>query len=394
MTTSLRPVLNPLVVDTGTPPIPEVQGWAARYGGALGPMVDMCQAAPGYAPHPALLARLAEEAGQWENARYGPIAGDPRLRDAYAAHLSATQGGEVAPDQVVITAGCNQAFTLAAMTLVRRGEAVVLPVPWYWNHAMTLGMLGIEARTLPCRPEDGFVPDPHRAERLLADGRVRAVVLVTPNNPTGAVYPAAVVARFHELCQRHGAWLILDETYRDFLPDGAERSHDLFADLRWPEGVVGLHSFSKGYCIPGHRLGAVAASAAVVAQFLQVLDCLHICPQRPAQAALAWAIPALAAWRAESRAEMARRAEAMRAALAGLPGWETASLGACFAYARHPFAGVPGERVLERMATERGVLALPGSAFGPGQDAYVRLAFAATDVDAVATAGRRLAGMG
>ena len=219
------------------PPIPEVHAWARRYDGAHGPLLDLCQAVPGYAPHPDLLQHLAAAAHDPAHAKYGLINGDVPLREAFAHQVASTYGGAVGPAQVTITAGCNQAFFLTMMTLAQRGDAVLLPTPWFWNHQQTCGMLGIEPRALPCRAEAGFVPDPAEAEALL-DPRVRAIVLVTPNNPTGSVYPPGVVAAFHDLARRRGLWLILDETYRDFLPPGQERAHDLFADPDWPRHVI------------------------------------------------------------------------------------------------------------------------------------------------------------
>ena len=187
--------INPHLRDVGSPPIPEAQGWLKRYDGAHGPVIDLSQAAPGYPPPPELLARLGAAAGSADATRYGPIAGDAALREAYAAHASELYGAAVEPGEVAITAGCNLAFAMTAMLLAKAGEAILVPTPWYFNHAMTLGMLGVEARPLPCRAEAGFVPDPADADALI-DERVRAVVLVTPNNPTGAVYPAAVIAAF------------------------------------------------------------------------------------------------------------------------------------------------------------------------------------------------------
>jgi len=392
--TQPAPPMNPLLLDTGSPPIPAVHGWDARYSGAQGPMLDMCQAAPGYPPAPELLARLSEEAGKPDNARYGAIIGDPALRQVYAAWVSEAHGGQVGADQVAIIAGCNQAFTLAMMAVAQRGDRVMLPVPWYWNHKMTLDMLGIEAVPLPCEPGDGFVPDPDHAEPLL-DGRTRALVLITPNNPTGAVYPPEVIARFRDLCRRRSVWLILDETYRDLLPAGQERAHDLFADPDWADTVIGLYSFSKSFATPGHRLGAAMASAGMMEQFYKVLDCLHVCPGRTAQAAMTWAIPALAGWRAENRAMINGRGAAMREVFTLLPaGWRIDSLSAYFAYVRHPYPGVAGARVAKRMAAERGVLCLPGSAFGSGQETHLRLAFAGAGPDRVALLEQRLSGMG
>jgi aspartate/methionine/tyrosine aminotransferase len=334
---------------------------------------------------------LAAAAGSADATRYGPIAGDAALRDAYAAHVCEVYGAAVAPGEVAITAGCNLAFAMVAMLLAKAGDAVLLPTPWYFNHAMTLGMLGVEPRPLPCRPEAGFVPDPADVEALI-DERVRAVVLVTPNNPTGAVYPPAVIAAFAALCRRRGVWLVLDETYRDFLPASRERAHEVFAGAAWREHVVGLYSFSKAYSIPGHRTGAVMADAGVIAQLAKILDSLQICAARPAQAALPWAITALADWREGNRAAINARAAAFGDAIARLPGWRVDSIGAYFAYLRHPFAGETASTVAERLAVERGVLALPGSYFGPQQDEHLRVAFANVDTGAIAGVAERLAG--
>ncbi len=387
------PALNPWVASVAAPPIPAAHGWAARYDGSCGPMLDLCQAVPGYPPHPQILERLAAAAGDPASARYGLINGDIPLREAYAAQVSNLYGGTVQPDQVAITAGCNQAFFLAMMAIARAGDTVLLPTPWFWNHQQTCTMLGIAARSLPCAADAGFVPDLEQAEALL-DASVRAVVLITPNNPTGAVYPPGVIEGFAALCRRHGIWLILDETYRDFLPDGQDRAHGLFADVGWTSNVIQLYSFSKAYCVPGHRLGAVVTGAELVQQFMKVLDCMHICPQRAGQAALRWAIDALPDWRDANRRTINARAAAMRQALQHLPGWRLESLGAYFAYVRHPFPDTPAAQVAEALAARRGALCLPGSAFGPGQEQHLRLAFANTEMDAIPQVADRLAGLG
>ena len=386
------PALNPLLTRVEVPPIPQAHAWAARYDGSRGAALDLCQAVPGWAPHPQVLAHLADEAGNPANARYGLINGDLALRATYAAETSTVYSGRVAPDEVAITAGCNQAFFLSMLAIAQAGDAVLLPLPWFWNHQQTCTMLGIEARALPCRAEDAFVPDPARAATLI-DDRVRAIVLITPNNPTGAVYPPDVIAAFYDLCQRRGIWLIVDETYRDFLPDGQDRSHALFARPDWPETLIQLYSFSKAYCVPGARMGAVTAGSALVEQFAKALDCLHICPQRPGQAALRWAIEALPAWRAENRARINGRAAVVREVFAGLSDWRLESLGAYFAYVRHPFDR-PAAAVAERLAADFGAVCLPGPAFGPGQDQHLRLAFANTDRDGLHDLSARLAAMG
>ncbi|HEV2559740.1 MAG TPA: aminotransferase [Microvirga sp.] len=383
--------INPLVADVGFPPIPEAKEWTGRYDGARGPLIDLSQAVPGSAPPEAFLRRLADTAGSAEGARYGPIGGDLELRKAYAADLRRTYGGRIEPGDVAITAGCNLAFFAVMMLLARHGDAVLLPTPWYFNHQMSLAMLGIEARALPCRPEAGFVPAVEDVERLL-DERVRAVVLVTPNNPTGAVYPPAAIEAFAELCRRRSLALVVDETYRDFLPPGTERAHGLFAGEGWRGTVVQLYSFSKSYAIPGHRTGAVTADAPAIAQLAKILDCIQICPPRAAQGALPWAVEGLRPWREANRADVNGRTAVFREAMAPLTGWRIDSAGAFFAYLRHPFEGRSGYAVAERLAAKRGVLCLPGSFFGPGQENHLRVAYANVEADVLAGLTERLRG--
>jgi aspartate/methionine/tyrosine aminotransferase len=386
--------LSPRIRATAAPPIPAARGWAARYAGQAGPMIDLTQAVPGYPPHPELLARLASLAGSAATAGYGPIDGEPALREALAADIAQFYAAPVTAADVAITAGCNLGFAMTMAVLAGASEAVVLPTPWYFNHAMALSMAGIRALPLPCRPEDGFIPDPERLEPLLAAG-ARALVLVSPNNPTGAVYPETVIARCAALCRRHGAWLVLDETYRDFLPAAATPPHALFQDPAWREGIIQLYSFSKAYCVPGHRVGAILAGPGFRAELMKALDTQQICAPRAAQAALAWAVPALAAWRAGNRDLMAGRAAAFRQAAGQLPGWRLDSLGAYFAYLRVPEAGPDALAVAEALAAERGLLGLPGPFFGPagdpGQDRHLRLAFANAALEAIGQVPRRLA---
>jgi aspartate/methionine/tyrosine aminotransferase len=378
----------PSILATAAPAIPAARAWAAAYRGAAGPAIDLTQAVPGYPPHPELLVRLGEEAAQAANAGYGPIEGEPGLRAALAADLAQRYRAPLDAADAVITAGCNLAFVMTMTALAGPGSAVLLPAPWYFNHHMALTMLGIATIPLPCRPEDGFVPGPEQAEALI-DGRTRALVLVTPNNPTGAVYPPATIAAFAALCRRRGIVLVLDETYRDFLPGDAP-PHGEFADPDWRDGLVHLYSFSKSYCVPGHRVGAIVAGPAIRAQLLKVLDTLQICAPRAAQAALAWAVPALASWRAANRDVMAARAAAFRRAFATVRDWRIDALGGYFAYLRLPDAAPDALATAERLGAERGLMTLPGPFFGPGQERHLRLAFANADEATITQVPARL----
>jgi aspartate/methionine/tyrosine aminotransferase len=382
--------LNPHLIDTGTPPIPEAQAWLAAWQGPAADRIDLSQAVPGYPPHETMLQALSTAAGTRAAASYGSIYGDTALRDAYGAHLSQVYGAPVKPGETMITSGCNQAFIIAVMALAKAGDAILVPSPWYFNHDMALTMLGIETRALPCSAENGFVPAVTNAENLV-DEKVKAIVLVTPNNPTGAIYPPDVIEAFYELCARKKIALILDETYRDFLPDNAGPAHGLFNRKDWGETLISLYSFSKSYCIPGHRIGAMIASENNAREIGKILDTLQICPQRAAQMALVPALPELAVWREDNRREINVRAEAFRAAMAHGTGWQIVSVGAYFSYVRHPYTA-DARVVAEKLARERGVLLLPGVYFGDSSGQFMRVAFANADRAKLAALPERLSG--
>lgn len=383
---------NPLLVATDVPPIPAAQGWAKAYDGRLGPLINLAQAVPGTPPPPAMLERLAAEAGTARAATYGPILGDMDLRTAFAADVNGLYGSDVAPGEIAITAGCNQAFFATMMTLARAGDEVVIPTPWYFNHKMTLDMLGITAVPLPAHAQNGFVPMPEDAAALVS-ARTRAILLVTPNNPTGATYAPDVIERFRLLAEERGVALVLDETYRDFLPEGRDRPHEVFARPDWRGRVIQLYSFSKAYAIPGHRLGAILADAALVAEIAKVLDCIQICPPRGPQAAVAWGIEAIRPWREATREAINRRIAVFRDVIAAAPGWEISAIGAYFAFVRHPFAE-DGIAVGERLAREAGVITLPGGFFGPGQERQIRFAFANVADEVLPGVAERLRALG
>jgi aspartate/methionine/tyrosine aminotransferase len=214
--------------------------------------------------------------------------------------------------------------------------------------------------------------------------------VVTPNNPTGAVYPPELLLALFALCRKHGAWLMLDETYRDFLPEGFGQPHGLLSEPGWEETLVLLYSFSKSFCIPGHRLGAITAGRELVDEIAKVMDNMQICAPRAPQTAVAQALAPLAGWRATNRQEITHRADALRSVVATLPGWEIGALGAYFAFVRHPYPDLPSAEVAERLARKAGVITIPGSYFGEGQEGYLRLAFANADAASIALLQDRL----
>lgn len=384
------PRYNPLVERLAPPPIPSVHAWARTYDGSRGALIDLSQAVPGYPPHADMLKWLGEASASTASTGYGPIEGETALRAAYATHVAGLYGAAFATENIQITSGCNQAFIVAALAVAGAGESVLVTNPFYFNHETTLSMMGVKVELTPCDPQNGFLPDVSALKAALHPG-IRALALITPNNPTGAVYPPELIAEIFALCREKGVWLLLDETYRDFLPsEGAP--HGLFSLPGWEENLIGLYSFSKSFCIPGHRLGAITAGAETIRQIAKIMDNVQICAPRAAQMALTKALPALDDWRMENRAEIVRRTDSLKKVLGNVTGWDIGAIGAYFAYIRHPFQGVSSEKVAERLAREAGIVSIPGTYFGEGQDDYLRFAFANADVETIERLEARLKG--
>jgi len=372
--------LNPDMAATFPPPVPEAKRWleGVRFPNDR-PLINVSQAAPVDPPPKALREAIADAALNDPEAHlYGPVLGLPELRAELASQWSAAYNGEIAPAQVAITQGCNQAFCAALATIAGADDEVILPTPWYFNHKMWLDMAGI--RTVPLATGESLIPEVQRAAQLIT-GRTRAIALVSPNNPAGIEYPADVVADFMDLCRRHGLALILDETYRDFdSRDGAP--HALFADPDWDDTLIHLYSFSKAYRLTGHRVGAMVAARARLAEVEKFLDTVSICANQLGQRAALWGMRQLGPWLAGERAEILDRRAAIAEGAPRLEGWELKGLGGYFAYVRHPF-DIPADVLARRLVAEAGVLLLPATMFVPDADlhgrAHLRIAFANVD---------------
>jgi aspartate/methionine/tyrosine aminotransferase len=384
--------LNPDVLGAIDPPIAEAHSWiVGRSFPAEKPLLDLAQGVPSYPPAREIRAHVAERAALFETAQYTAIEGIPPLREALAAHVAERYGGYVAAENMLITAGCNQAFCLAISALARAGDAVMLPVPYYFNHQMWLEMQGITPIHLPFRHDRAGVPDPDEAAALLT-ARTKAIVLVSPSNPTGAIYPPAVIDQFRDLAEERGIALVLDETYRDFLSDDDGPPHNLVRDNGWDETLVQLYSFSKSFSLTGYRVGAVTASARVIATIAKIMDTVQICTPHISQDAALYGLQHCWPWVAEKRAMLAEREAALKAVFRdGDLGYELISAGGYFAYIRHPFEHLSAKEVARSLADEQNILCLPGSFFGPGQERFLRFAFANAEVEEIAALAERLA---
>ncbi len=379
---------------TFPPPVMEARRWLE---GVIHPqdrpLLNVSQAAPVDPPPLALRQAMAEMIiNDAETHLYGPVLGLPELRAEVAQQWSVSYGGTIAPEQVAITSGCNQAFAAAIAALCQEDDEVILPTPYYFNHAMWLDMSGV--KTIPLQTDVTLLPSADAARALITP-RTRAISLVSPNNPGGVEYPAEILSDFLNLARDHGLALIVDETYRDF-DSRTGAPHFLFQDKDWDDTLIQLYSFSKAYRLTGHRVGSVIASESRLAEMEKFLDTVAICPNQLGQRAALWGMQNLGDWVAGERLEILDRRAAIEKHMPLLAdkGWRLLGCGAYFAYVEHPF-DISSEKLAKQLVRDASVLALPGTMFMPVGDAagerQMRIAFANIDADGIEKLFNRLA---
>jgi aspartate/methionine/tyrosine aminotransferase len=379
--------LSPLIRNVHFPPISEVKRWLAERPSDGRELIDLCQAVPDFSPAAALTKHLSGLLGDPQMSKYSPDEGLPEVREAIAAYYQRKYGATLSPDNFCLTIGASQAFWLAIVTLCRAGDDVVVQAPYYFDHPMALDILGIRGVYAPFVEADAGMPNPATIESLIT-ARTRAILVVSPSNPTGAITPPDTIRELFEIARRHDIALILDETYNEFIPGGI-RPHELFSDPAWGDHFVQIASFGKTFALTGYRAGMLVASGAFIHHALKAQDTMAVCQPRITQHAVKFGVEHLDGWVTANRDMMSRRHDLFRAEFMqpGNPFRLTAS-GAFFAWMRHPFSGYSGRQVAKRLVDEAAVLCLPGEVFGPGLEGYLRLAFGNIREEAIPEAVR------
>jgi aspartate/methionine/tyrosine aminotransferase len=380
--------ISPHISNVHFPPISEVKRWVAERPHDGQELIDLCQAVPDYAPAPELTDHLTRLLSDPLMSKYTPDEGLPEVREAICSYYGRKYGATLLPENLCLTIGASQAFWLAMVTLCHAGDEVVVQAPYYFDHPMALDILGIRGVYAPFVEADGGLPDPATIEGLITD-RTRAILVVSPSNPTGAITSAETIRALFTVAQRHNIALVLDETYNEFIPGGV-RPHDLFQDPEWGNHFVQITSFGKTFALTGYRAGMLVASGQFIHHTLKAQDSMAVCQPRITQHAVKFGVEHLDAWVAANRDMMTRRHDLFCTAFMqpGNP-FTLATSGAFFAWVRHPFSGCSGRQAAKRLVDEAAILCLPGEVFGPGLEGYLRLAFGNIREEAIPEAVRR-----
>ena len=378
------------------PVIPRVGALIAAHPGTL----SMAQGMVDWGPPPQVLQVLQVELARAQADpiaaasldRYGPMQGDPPLLEALAAHLRARHGLDLEGAALVVTAGSNMAFQILMQVLCDPGDEVILPAPWYFNHVMAVQLAG----GVPVLPEAGLIPDPQLLAAAITP-RTRAIVTVSPNNPSGGVIPPERLAAINALCAHHGLLHISDEAYAAFV-HGPVPHWSPGAVAGAAEHTVTLQSFSKAYGMAGWRLGYAALPQRLLAALAKVQDTNLICPPRLNQRAALAALGAGSDW-LQPRLQTIRERRSLvlssleEARLRGLPLVLLQEPDGAFYALLQVRTPLTGMQLVERLIREHGVAALPGESFGlpaTGGAAVLRLSYGLLPVEQLEQALQRL----
>ena len=380
--------VSPLIANVHSPPITEVKRWLSERPHDGRELIDLCQAVPDYAPAPELTEHLARLLDDPLISKYSPDEGLPEVREAICGYYARKYGVQLSPDNFCLTIGASQAFWLAIVTLCRGGDEIVVQSPYYFDHPMALDILGIRSVYAPFVEAERGLPNPATIESLIT-AKTRAILVVSPSNPTGAIASPDTICELFDVARRHDIALILDETYNEFIPGGL-RPHNLFSDPAWGDHFVQIASFGKTYALTGYRAGMLAASGEFIGHALKAQDTMVVCQPRITQHAVKFGVENLATWVEANRDMMSRRHDLFRSEFMR-PGnrFRIAASGAFFAWVRHPFSNCSGRQVAKRLVDEAAILCLPGEVFGPGLEGYLRLAFGNIREEVIPEAVRR-----
>jgi aspartate/methionine/tyrosine aminotransferase len=310
---------------------------------------------------------------------YVPSAGIPQARDAVANDLRG-RGLSTSPERVLITTGTSEGIELAMTALVDEGDEVLVPSPTYPLYTAVLAKLGAVPRYYRTDPLHDWLPDLEHLRSLIS-ARTRVLVVIDPNNPTGAVYPASIRRGLIELADRHELTILADEVYADLGFDG---SVPPLGTLDPDAAIISFSSLSKGYLAPGWRTGWLAVGStprlddALVA--INKLADGRLCSPGPMQYAVAAALTGDRSHQAAFRSALAERGRVTSDLLNRIPGMRCVAPRAAF-YAMPSVALPPGrtdEHYVLSLLRETGILCVYGAGFGmPADQGYFRIVFLA-----------------
>ncbi len=326
---------------------------------------------------PEHIKEYAKEALDKGYTHYGPNAGLPMLREAIARKLKKQNSIEADPkSEIMVLVGANQAFLMGLATFLKDGEEVLIPSPMFVSYAPAVILAGGKPVEVPTYEENEFRLSVDDLEKHVTD-KTRALIINTPNNPTGAVLTRKDLEEIADFAVEHDLIVLSDEVYEHFVYDGV-KNHSIASLDGMFERTITINGFSKTFAMTGWRLGFVAAPSWIIEKMTRFQMYNATCPVTFVQYAAAKALEDERSLKAveDMRKEYDRRRNLVWKRLneMGLP--TVKPKGAFYIFPRIKDTGLTDKEFSELMLKEAKVAVVPGSAFGKAGEGYIRISYA------------------
>ncbi len=344
--------------------------------------ISLGQGVVSYPPPPEAFERIADLLANPELHKYQAVYGIPALLELIDAKLQAENGINVGEEsRMVVTAGGNMAFVNALLAIADAGDEIVLQSPYYFNHEMAIVMANCRPVLVPT--DENYQLQPKLIAEAITE-KTKAVVTISPNNPTGAVYSEAALREVNDLCRVRGVYHINDEPY-EYFTYGDARHFSPGSIGGCSEHTVSLFSLSKAYGLASWRIGWMVIPGHLFEAVNKIQDTILICPPVISQFAAAGAMQVGAGY---CREKLKQLSEVRGLVLNELGRLKDCCIvppanGAFYFFLKldtqlEPLA------LVERLVKEHGVAAIPGNAFGMEDGCYLRVSYGALEKEAVA----------
>ena len=349
--------------------------------------ISLGQGVAYYGPPPEAVEGIQRFLADPENHKYKLVQGIPELLEAIEQKLERENGIALAGRRIVVTAGANMGFVNALLAITDPGDEIVLQLPYYFNHEMAVAIADCRAVCVPT--DDEYQLQPEAITAAITD-RTRAVVTISPNNPTGAVYRESDLRQVNEICRSNGIYHISDEAYEYFTYDGAE--HFSPGSIAGAGGhTISLFSLSKAYGFASWRIGWMVLPEHLYMPVRKIQDTILICPPVISQWA---AVGAMKAGRQYCRDKLKTTRDIRIIFLDALDGIADLATvpraeGAFYLLLR-VHTNVESMELARQLIGQYKVAVIPGMTFGIEDKCYLRVAYGALQKDTATEGMSRL----
>ncbi|HYW20149.1 MAG TPA: pyridoxal phosphate-dependent aminotransferase [Nodularia sp. (in: cyanobacteria)] len=341
--------------------------------------ISLGQGVVSYNPPPEAIEILSQFLGESSNNLYKAVEGIPPLLAALAVKLQTFN--EIAINQdncIVVTAGSNMAFMNAILAITSPGDEIILNTPYYFNHEMAIAMA--DCRAVLVATDENYQLRPEAIAQAITT-KTRAIVTISPNNPTGVIYTAAALQQVNQICGTHGIYHISDEAYEYFTYNGVKHiSPGAFSGSR--EYTISLYSLSKAYGFASWRIGYMVIPQHLFVAVKKIQDTILICPPVISQYAALGALQANPEYLQKNIGAIAQVREIVIDALKPLEGLcSIASANGAFYFFLKINTQIDAFELVKKLIQEHQIAVIPGTTFGMTQGCYLRVAYGALQKD-------------